>query len=461
MTTAVADVRFSTRVARQSLRVTVVFSAALILCLLAERYYFHVIAAEVAHRKTNAFEARNKIILAEEILASSAVSFSLSGDPKWKARYLSTVPEIKSALAIAKSLASPVAATRFEKETSEALGILLELEQTAIDLFEGGFPADSANMFGSPRYVTNKTILVDGTNRLLSDIDAEAQAAEKSSRLRSLLLIFGGLAFSGLGFIWIWRRLNAALIKAEISFVETDQKYHAKLAETNKQLIKNSNIEQLGLFTATIAHELRNPLGAVRTSAFLIQRMINSSDTKIAKAFQRINHGVERCDALVGHMLQYSKSYDMQPKRQCFDDWLERAIRDMEPRIPKNIDVHCDLGTGAEPIEFDQERMSLALTNVLSNSILSFGDVTHNEKNTIVVLSRKRQDRIDIEISDNGSGIASEVLPNVFHPFFTTRSFGAGLGLATVKNILEQHKGGIAIESTEGQGTKVSLWLAA
>jgi signal transduction histidine kinase len=77
----------------------------------------------------------------------------------------------------------------------------------------------------------------------------------------------------------------------------------------------------------------------------------------------------------------------------------------------------------------------------------------------LTIASRVTGQRVEIEVGDTGPGISSDVLPQVFEPLFSTKQFGTGLGLSIARRIMEQHGGGLEIDSKEGQGTWVTLWL--
>ena len=105
---------------------------------------------------------------------------------------------------------------------------------------------------------------------------------------------------------------------------------------------------QLGQLIATVAHELRNPLGAVRTSAFLLERKVKGKGLGVEPQLERIGNGVTRCDDIISQLLDFARTRSrFSLKCLAFDDWLAKLVEEQAQQLPESVMVDCQLGLGA------------------------------------------------------------------------------------------------------------------
>jgi signal transduction histidine kinase len=224
---------------------------------------------------------------------------------------------------------------------------------------------------------------------------------------------------------------------------------------------------QLGQLTATVAHELRNPLGAVRTSSYLLERKLKGKDLGVEAQLDRITKGVVRCDNIITQLLDFARTSSLQIQTVGFDDWLANLVEEEAQKLPESLTVECQLGLGNRQVECDPARLSRVLVNLLSNASeammgkIDEPPVTAMTSPAIVVTTRETGRGIEFSVSDNGPGISEENLRKIFEPLFTTKNFGTGLGLPAVEKILEQHGGGMEVSSKPGEGACFTAWLPA
>ncbi len=238
-----------------------------------------------------------------------------------------------------------------------------------------------------------------------------------------------------------------------------------KLKATQEEMVKAGRMAQLGQLTATVAHELRNPLAAVRTSAFVLDRKIKGKGMGVEQQLQRIDSGVVRCDNIISQLLDFARTRPVQRKLLDLDNWLAKVVEEEAAKLPAVVSIECTLGLGGLVAAIDADRMSRCLINLISNAsevLVGKGDVRSGGAEfvpSIVIRSSRTGRGIEISVIDNGPGISAENLLRVKEPLFTTKSFGTGLGLPAVEKILEQHGGGLEIASKPGEGACFTAWF--
>lgn len=255
-------------------------------------------------------------------------------------------------------------------------------------------------------------------------------------------------------------------INADISRLNQDMATKvSQLKEAQEELVKKGRMEQLGQLIATIAHEVRNPLGAIRTTAFMVERKIAGKGLGLEGHLQRINNSVNRCDTIIAQLLDFSRSKEVNSSPILLDDWVAKTVREEAARLPENILIECALGLDNEIVHIDPARMQRAIVNLLSNAseaLLGQQDraLTGTQLHHHIWVSTKRLgDHAVIRIADNGPGIAAEYIQKIREPLFTTKSFGTGLGIPAVEQVVNQHGGRLDISSDIGKGAVFSIHL--
>lgn len=260
-------------------------------------------------------------------------------------------------------------------------------------------------------------------------------------------------------------RKRAELMHSEMGELNTS--LAANLDQLNvaqSELLRKSRFEQLGQLTATIAHEIRNPMGAIRTSAFLISKKVGKADPLINTQFQRINNGIARCDKIISQLLDYSRTKKIDAAPGNLDDWIAEMMQEEVDHITNKVHIICDLGIGAQLLPFDPTRLRRALMNLILNAVdamqVDAADAAGKPQPTITISTKIDQQYVAITVTDNGPGIPPDHLQRIFEPLFTTKGFGTGLGLPAVEQIAQQHGGKLEVISTLGVGASFTIYLA-
>lgn len=259
------------------------------------------------------------------------------------------------------------------------------------------------------------------------------------------------------------RRINEEVVRLNNDLARN----LAMLREAQEDNLKKGRMAQLGQLTATVAHELRNPLGAVRTSAFLLERKVKGKGLGVEPQIERINNGVARCDNIISQLLDFARSKAISPETIAFDDWIVKLVEEEAQRLPQSVGLEVHLGTGDRALSFDPTRMSRVLINLINNAseaLAGKGDEPKNppvRRPVITITTRLTSRGAELIVADNGPGIPAEHRGKIFEPLFTTKSFGTGLGLPAVQKIMDQHGGGLEVASEPGQGAVFTAWWPA
>jgi signal transduction histidine kinase len=249
-------------------------------------------------------------------------------------------------------------------------------------------------------------------------------------------------------------RVNSEVADLNVNLSDSLKKLH----EAQDELLSKSKMEQLGQLTATVAHEIRNPLGSVRTSAFLIGRKVDAKKMGIDAQLDRINKGVDRCDSIITQLLDFSRVQKISTQASRLDDWLESVVREEGENVSREVAIECHLGLGNMEVGFDQARMRRAIINLINNAAEAMVGIGEKPSTPdgwtplIRIETLRGKNEVRIIVSDNGPGMTPEVLAKVREPLFTTKNFGTGLGIPAVEQIANQHGGELSISSEVGQG---------
>lgn len=230
------------------------------------------------------------------------------------------------------------------------------------------------------------------------------------------------------------------------------------LTETRQELMQQERLATIGQLTATVSHELRNPLGTLSSSIALLRRYVDASDDRVRTELDRLQRNIWRCVHIIEDLLDFSREKQITLQPVAMDAWVAAQLKELE--LPDSVRLHVDLRSNASAL-IDSERMRQAITNTLENAhqAIAQGDGPAGARGDIKVTTRTIGERVEIAVIDNGPGIRADARDKIFTPLYSTKAFGVGLGMPLMKRIVEQHHGGIDVKSEWGKGTTVTIWL--
>lgn len=233
------------------------------------------------------------------------------------------------------------------------------------------------------------------------------------------------------------------------------------LVVAQNELVRKERLATLGQLTATVSHELRNPLGAMRPSLYLVQRASDPENEKVQRALERLDRNISRCDRIIDELLDFTRITVLERDDVVIDDWVQQVLE--EQMVPAGINVVRDFGLKDASAQVDTNRLRRAMINVIENGIQAMQDenlpVDRKAAGELTIYTRDLGKAFEIGIRDTGVGIPENVLPHIFEPLYSTKGFGVGLGMPTVQQIVNQHGGIINVETVPGVGTTVRMTL--
>jgi two-component system sensor histidine kinase HydH len=288
---------------------------------------------------------------------------------------------------------------------------------------------------GNPGYVA-------GVFELIQDL---------TSQYRSIVhfqyLVFA-LSISIMGLIFL--ALLLIVHKAE-GLIEQRAREQRELEE---QLHQAERLAALGQMVAGISHEIKNPLGIIQSTAELLGGMSDAGDAQ-KRLSGVIREESARLNRIVTEFLDFARPQKPNLRECHLEEIIHKNLTFLGPELEKKgIAVTHNLDGRSFTLNADHDLLYRAFLNIFLNSIQA---MEGGGRLTVSVRGGKESWLVDIE--DTGYGISKDNLKRIFNPFFTTKEKGTGLGLSIVRKIIEGHGGSMAIESSEGQGTRVKIRL--
>ncbi len=286
-------------------------------------------------------------------------------------------------------------------------------------------------------------------------------------------------------------RLNASIVYKDDQEVATigffrdlreTIEMEKELKKTQHQLLQSEKMASLGKLAAGVAHQLNNPLGGIILFTKLIMEE-NDLAEEIKEDLHRILRDAERCKDTVKELLEFSRQTRQFMQPCDINQAINRTMFLLENQpIFHNIEIEKNLAENLPLVQGDTQQLNHMLMNIILNAVDAMegrgkliistrlplaGERIYKDDNDTQMLEYpfcwlpSHGNRLCIEISDNGPGIPSDVLPHIFDPFFTTKEEGkgTGLGLSMVYGIVENHGGNIIARSKAGEGTTFIITL--
>lgn len=293
--------------------------------------------------------------------------------------------------------------------------------------------------------------LADGNLGYQLEVDSNDEAGELASSFNRMSLQL--------------RSANEEIVAWAKTLEDRVEQKTRELNRAHEHVLHVEKMATIGKMAAVVAHEINNPLSGILTYARLLKKWIQRGEAESSKkqdaeqCLDLIADESRRCGDLVKNLLTFSRTSPMNVQTTNLNSVVDRSVRLVAHQLELNgVELHLDLPSNLPPIQCDPGQIEQVLLALIMNAI----DAMPRGGN-LWVRTRvdEEADELTIEVRDDGSGIAPEILPRIFEPFLTTKESGksVGLGLAVSRNIIEGHRGRVEVQSEVGKGTTFTVKL--
>ncbi len=225
----------------------------------------------------------------------------------------------------------------------------------------------------------------------------------------------------------------------------------SELARVRQELVRSTRLAAIGQVSASIAHDLRNPLGAVRNAAYLLNRRLPKDESKLLDYTDIINQEVAKADQIITNLLEMVGA--KVPRKHPVD--LAQILEEVE-QDRKSEGVACRISVVPDPfvVQADEGQLRQVIDNILSNSLYAMGG-----QGSFFVEASRDSDYDTIVLRDTGPGFVPEVRERLFEALVTTKASGIGLGLTICQQIIEKHGGTIEADEHNQRGAVIRIRL--
>lgn len=225
------------------------------------------------------------------------------------------------------------------------------------------------------------------------------------------------------------------------------------LKDAQEELMVKDKLATIGKLSGNIAHEIRNPLGVIGSSAYYIKRNLEGKNKKLGEHLERIQRQVTKATAVIESMLNLTRIRESELHKVDLKAMISEVIT--AANIPKTITKIQHFPPEDVFVKADLEQLTMSFNNIVTNAI----DAMDRVGTLTVTVQRTSNDRAELSFADTGSGIDPKNLDKVFQPLFSTKTKGIGFGLSIVKKAIENHDGTIELVSELEKGTTIIIRL--
>lgn len=244
---------------------------------------------------------------------------------------------------------------------------------------------------------------------------------------------------------------------------------HASLYEQQterlKKMYRTDRLATLGELAAGAAHEIRNPLTAIRSTIQYLSKDFSTDPVKSEMVTELISE-VERINKIVQGLLSFARPSDLNTSDINIEQLINQTLLLVTNTLRKqNVEVEFEYFTDNTTIQGDAEQLKQVFLNIILNAVEAMGKNPPERSRTLIISIEKgtpintHSRYLIISFEDSGKGIEQKNIENVFNPFFTTKEEGTGLGLAICYGIINRHEGEIEVKSVPDKGTCINIKL--
>ncbi|HZQ86548.1 MAG TPA: ATP-binding protein, partial [Acidimicrobiales bacterium] len=269
------------------------------------------------------------------------------------------------------------------------------------------------------------------------------------------LVLFSGI----LGALLMAYLLEVVLRRRDYALALVDERTTAlksslaALESAQEQLVRSERLAAVGQLASAVGHELRNPLGVISNSLYLLRgATADSGDERMQRHLGTAEREVSAATLIISDLLDFARGRDPIVASVDVAPLVDEALEVAPP--PDGITVNREVGSSLPAVAADRDQLRQVLLNLITN-----GYDAMTQGGVLSIATSSTDGRVSIRVSDQGEGMSEDTRRHLFEPFFTTKARGVGLGLAVTQRIVGAHGGTIAVDSQPGAGATFTLSL--
>jgi len=231
--------------------------------------------------------------------------------------------------------------------------------------------------------------------------------------------------------------------------------------DSERRARQAEHLAEVGTLTGGLAHEIRNPLSTLNLNLQLLREDLarpgRAAEPRTLARLDALEQEVRRLQGILDDFLRFAGKYELKAQVLPVNPVLEEAVAFYSERLARaGIQVRTRFADGLPLVAVDAARLGQALANLVLNA-----EAAMPNGGELIISTRPERRGVCINVTDTGTGIPPEHLDKIFKPYYSTRPGGTGLGLPTVRRIIQEHGGTLEVHSEVGRGTQFTLHLPA
>jgi signal transduction histidine kinase len=447
--------RITANTSRRALLLVASSLALLAVALFEIRAWRHLgnVEAQLQHLHPDTFQLGKELQSEVTQLNAALLRFELSNDSAERGAFQKRTRDLKQLLASRRAALRTSQERTFLERAEQLFESYLAEVTPLLEKGMVGVRRDSAaklqeqiNRAAAPLLQTANHLIAAQEHSFHTALAAALAAATSAQR---------SIVFSGLLLILLVAAIAASLYFAMVSPLR------AKLTETRAVVERQEKLASLGTLATGVAHEIRNPLTAIKFRLFSLKKSLpaahmDNEDVAV------INSEINRLERLVKDFLQFARPAEP----QLVSLPAQRVLHDVQALLGSQVQK-CDIRLLVEDangiwLHVDRQQIEQVLINLVQNGAESIGrdgSITLRARHGLSKVDRRSMPVVILEVTDTGKGIPGDAEARIFDPFFSTKEAGTGLGLSIAARIVEMHGGYIQYQSAPGRGTTFSIVL--
>lgn len=226
-----------------------------------------------------------------------------------------------------------------------------------------------------------------------------------------------------------------------------------ELREAQEQLIRKEKLATLGQLAGGVAHELRNPLGAIKNAAYYLNMVLKKPEPDVRESLEIMNQEIAASEKIMSSLIDVGSPKERVRQSVDLNDVVRKALS--RASVPSSVEVISQLDETLPAIPADPDQLGQVFGNIILNAAQAMPKGGH-----LTIKSESlATGQVTVSVADTGVGMSADTMANTFEPLFTTKAKGMGLGLALAKSLVETHGGIIRVTSRLGEGTTFTVEL--